>query len=194
VTAGIIAHSGAGLDSDSLLVRWRRFGDVNWQVLTMTAAAGADSFEAIIPEQPVSSIVQYYISAADGSGRRTARPWVAPDGWFAFLVTPETVTVGDAPSAPMSITFANLSPNPITAGTVLEFDLSRTGPVSIDVYSADGRRVRSLLGGTVLGAGRHHMAWDAHGTREAIALGQGVYWIRLSAGAHQTSVRAVVVR
>jgi agmatine/peptidylarginine deiminase len=193
VAARIIAHSGAGLDGDSLLVRWRRFGDINWQDLVMTAAAGPDSFETFIPEQPVSSLVQYYVSAVDESGRRTARPWVAPDGWFAFLVMPESVAIDEASSAPMSITFASLSPNPITAGTVLGFDLARTGPVSIDVYSADGRRVRRVLDGAVLSSGRHHVPWNAHGT-PGDGLGQGVYWIQLSAGAQRTSVRAIIVR
>jgi hypothetical protein len=93
----------------------------------------------------------------------------------------------------MSITFASLAPNPITAETALGFDLACSGPVSIDVYSADGRRVRRLLDDAVLSAGRHHVAWAARGA-PAGGLGQGVYWIRLSAGAERTSLRAVVVR
>jgi len=84
-------------------------------------------------------------------------------------------------------------PNPAHAGTVLHFDLARSGRVQLDVYDVAGHRVRSLLEAAQRAAGRNVATWDgrdASGRRVA----NGVYVVRLQAGEHRSSQRLVVLR
>ncbi|MEZ5064919.1 MAG: S8 family serine peptidase [bacterium] len=79
-------------------------------------------------------------------------------------------------------------PNPFREETTVRFSLARRGPVSLDVFDVQGRRVRSLVSGPV-DAGRHQAVWDGRdsgGQRVA----SGVYFVRLdvAGGAKQRKV------
>ena len=50
-------------------------------------------------------------------------------------------------------------PNPFNPMTTIAFDLAVSGRVRIDIYSIDGRRIRSLVNGT-FAAGRHEEVWN----------------------------------
>ncbi len=56
--------------------------------------------------------------------------------------------------------------------------LSERGPVTLDLFGADGRRVRRLFGG-VLSSGTHEYVWDG-AAQSGTALPAGVYVLRLS--------------
>jgi len=76
--------------------------------------------------------------------------------------------------------FAGNYPNPFNPKTRIAFDLPDTQFVRLVVFSADGRRVVTLLNEQVA-AGRHHVNWDGrddHGTQ----LASGVYFARFEAG------------
>jgi hypothetical protein len=68
-------------------------------------------------------------------------------------------------------------PNPFSASTCLTYVLERSGPVHVDVYDVQGRRVRTLEMPQV-SAGRHRIRWDA---RDDLGdhVPQGVYFLRL---------------
>jgi hypothetical protein len=72
------------------------------------------------------------------------------------------------------------SPNPFPRTTEIHFSLAEPGPVSLEVFDASGRRVRSLVEGT-LAAGPHTFQWPS---REE-AVGPGVYFYRLIAPGYQ---------
>jgi len=90
VAAEIIAHSEAGLIPGDLRVYWRNGTGGPWTAAGMAAIAGTDSFYTDIPAQPLGSIVQYYVHAADASGRQEDWPLVGPAGPFSFAVAPDT--------------------------------------------------------------------------------------------------------
>ncbi len=79
-------HSNAGLVPDSLSLFWRRGIDPQFHELPLTVAAGPDSFYAEIPAQPLGSIIEYYLRAADGSGRIEFHPLVGAHGPHRFRV------------------------------------------------------------------------------------------------------------
>lgn len=74
-------------------------------------------------------------------------------------------------------------PNPFVDRVHLHWSLPQTGPVTIDAYDVQGRRVASLYQG-VATAGRHTLTWNGAG------LAAGAYWIRISTstGSHVQSV------
>jgi endonuclease I len=91
---------------------------------------------------------------------------------------------------PLRTAINSVYPNPFNPSANVSFSLAEAGPVRIDVYSADGRLVRTLLDAQ-RGPGAFDLRWDgtdAQGSR----LANGSYWLRLS-GAGQIDTRKVVL-
>ena len=78
-------YSRAGLIADELKLSWRVRGEANWNELALTAGAAPGIYTAAIPA-PQSAMIEYFLSAADRSGRRESLPRVAPDGFYTFEV------------------------------------------------------------------------------------------------------------
>lgn len=85
-------------------------------------------------------------------------------------------------------------PNPFNPYTTLSFDLPRDAPVSLRIYNAGGRLVRTLLRGAARQAGtRLEERWD--GTDDdGRAVASGVYVVLLDALGSKQTRRAVVIR
>jgi hypothetical protein len=87
---------------------------------------------------------------------------------------------------------AEIVPNPFNPSASLRFALVRPGLVSIKVYDAAGKKVRSLKDGNMT-AGRHACAWDGRDDAGRPA-GSGVYQILLNVDSRTAVKRAVLVR
>jgi len=85
VTASIVAYSGALLLSDQLALRWRIEGEQDWTERPL--ARGADGrFRASIPVARGGVTVEYFVVAADESGRVERSPRTAPAAVYRFAV------------------------------------------------------------------------------------------------------------
>lgn len=84
-------------------------------------------------------------------------------------------------------------PNPTQGSTTIQYILATSQEVSLDVFSASGRHVVSLMDATTQNAGAHSVGWD--GLDES---GQpvvpGVYFSRLRVGLETRSSRIVLTR
>jgi len=80
-----------------------------------------------------------------------------------------------------------MSPNPMGGLGRVTFGLARSGPVRVEVFDVNGRRVAVLADG-VFEAGPQNVAWETGSLRA------GLYIVRLSAGGRQETVRGVLVR
>ena len=85
------------------------------------------------------------------------------------------------------------APNPFRPSTSIRFDLARRERVALDVYDVSGRRVRALVGGQAMEAGRHEMAWDGR-TESGQLAGPGLYFCRFAAGTYRQTIRMALVR
>jgi agmatine deiminase len=90
VEAAIHDYSGAGLESDSLLVYWKVDDDPDFTPIVMTEDSRAGTYYADIPAQDLGSEVSYYIYAVDYSGRHEAHPYVAPGDFHSFEIVIDT--------------------------------------------------------------------------------------------------------
>lgn len=79
--------------------------------------------------------------------------------------------------------------NPFGDALQMRVDLPQAAPVRMDVYSVQGRRVRTLNWG-VLAPGAHPLSWDGR-LEGGAGAGAGIYWVRLQAG-ERSFVRQVV--
>jgi agmatine/peptidylarginine deiminase len=80
----IVDYSRTGLISEELQLAWRPSGEDRWQQVPLTATAHPETFAASIPGAGADRGVEYFLSAADRSGRRESLPRTAPDGHYSF--------------------------------------------------------------------------------------------------------------
>lgn len=85
------------------------------------------------------------------------------------------VAVGEPPA---SLRFEAPRPNPTAGGTRFAFELPARVAVTLEVFDLGGRRVASLVEGT-LEAGRHERTWNARDERGMRQAG-GLYFVRFA--------------
>jgi hypothetical protein len=85
-----------------------------------------------------------------------------------------------------------VSPNPFTNGTVIGFSLAEAADVEIDIYSVNGRLVRSIFAGRA-DAGAHNAAWDGCDSRGS-RVARGVYFCRMEVQGFSATEKVVVLR
>jgi flagellar hook assembly protein FlgD len=82
------------------------------------------------------------------------------------------------------------TPSPFQTRTSFAYELAQRGPVTLSLYDVGGRRVRTLLDGTVQDAGHHRFEWDGRDDT-GTATAAGLYFARL-VGSGASDVRRVV--
>lgn len=211
VAAMIDDRSEAGLDPSALKLFWRRAGEPAWNEVALTAAAGPDSFEAAIPGPLAGATVEYYLAAADLSGRAETLPPTAPDGWYRFAVTMDPAGIDEgalATPARYGAGELRVFPNPMPGRTtiLLASGATKSGGSSgapdagmvpaVRIIDPTGRTVRELVAGagSAAATGEWRLSWDG---RDAAGrpCPAGTYWVlaRTMGGVERTA-RVTIVR
>lgn len=112
-----------------------------------------------------------------------------PNGLYVFGVEREAPTAADVPTGGARL---SSHPNPFNPATTIAYVLDRPGEVTLTVYDARGRRIRTLVDGR-RAAGQHEVIWDGTGDGGAPAA-SGVYFARLSAGDAAVTTRMTLVK
>ena len=101
----------------------------------------------------------------------------------------------DSPGAPRPVRSMLLPnvPNPFNPRTEVRFDLPRSGPVTLRVYDARGRAVRTLETGTMFDRGRHAVVWDGRDDTGGMAA-SGVYFVKLQTEGGNDTRRVMLVK
>ncbi len=183
-SAQITTYSGTGLYPDSVILYYKT-GTSAYTPVVMTYA-GNSVYEASIPGS--WGTISYYIHAADSSGRSANHPYIgAPDPhifWNSATSTEEPLNSGDVYG-----TLLKATPNPFSYACNFEFRLKEITPVTLEVYSLDGRRISTLVS-QPLGAGLHFFAWDGHSSN-GNKVAPGLYYARLTAGDISSGVKII---
>ncbi len=109
-----------------------------------------------------------------------------------YATTQPTTTDVSGSLLPHDLTLGPPTPNPLSNVTRLRLALPGEAEASLSVYDQRGRRVRTLLAGT-LSAGERLVTWDGlDSTGRAVA--SGVYYVRLTQGANVRVQRVTVLR
>ncbi|NCA74707.1 MAG: T9SS type A sorting domain-containing protein [Alphaproteobacteria bacterium] len=90
VSATILASSQMPVIEDSVRIHYRVNGGP-YQVVQMTDQSSSD-YSGFIPKQPAGSLVEYYLSAADESGRSETMPLIGAADPFQFTTTYTNLT------------------------------------------------------------------------------------------------------
>ncbi len=81
-------------------------------------------------------------------------------------------------------------PNPSSGAARMGYELGRGAVLSVEIWDAAGRRVRTLQSATFTPAGRHELAWDGLDA-SGHALARGLYLVRFRASGHEAVARVV---
>jgi hypothetical protein len=87
----------------------------------------------------------------------------------------------ESPISQGNVFVARSAPNPFQSKVTFSFVLPKSGPVSVDVYSADGRHIQTVAKGD-MAAGMHRVSWNLdRGTPS------GLYFYKVVAGDYQST-------
>ena len=156
-------------------------GDVSGFPLNKNYFIGTSEEEVFL--DPASAGTWYYrVTANDVHGNEGG-------GSNEAVVSVQT----EVPSTlPVIFALHGNAPNPFNPTTRILFDLPEEVPVSLTVYSPNGRKVVELARG-VWPAGAHTVEWNGRGA-DGRTMASGVYIARLEAGNFRASHRMVLVK
>ncbi len=148
-------------------------------------SSAADAFAIEISDAVDDTLLTLWIEVEAGGGSYNA---VLRHDLHVDL---SSTGVFDDP-VPSVFRFHPCFPNPFNQATTMHLALPEVGPVRLRIYSPSGRLVKTVHDGEVP-AGNHVFAWD--GTDSGgYAVGSGVYFIRLEAGAREDTHKVVLLR
>jgi hypothetical protein len=110
---------------------------------------------------------------------------------FALMETDETVAVDE--EMPSAVQLYSCAPNPVSGPAQILYDLPVASAVRLGLFDLQGRWVRDLERQSMMGAGRHAVAWDGRGAHGE-QLRAGVYFLWLEAGGTRQMRRVAVTR
>jgi hypothetical protein len=129
-----------------------------------------------------SSGYYYKLSAIDIHGNESG---FAPLG-------PSDVTGVETPAAPKATYLAQNFPNPLNPTTRIAFGLEKPANISLRVYDAAGRLVRTIAEGN-RSAANYVEYWDGKDA-SGRAVASGVYFYRLDAGSFTQTRKMILLR
>jgi len=135
-------------------------------------------------DQVLTGTMKFWLRARDSAGN-----WGAATSITVPTSGPATLGVEDAPAVDF---LANPSPNPLRGSSTIRFGLAREGDVHLELFDVSGRRVRTLIDGS-LPPGPHLASWnglDSHGDR----VGNGVYFLRFTTPSRTFHARVIVLK
>lgn len=121
------------------------------------------------------------------------RLWVGTTAGIA-VISGMGIAVEDTPSdGPQALVTAGpVYPNPFNSAAVIPFELSETGPVTVELYTVTGQHVRALASG-VFATGHHTVVWDGTDATGGSAPA-GVYLFRIATPRQTAPGRMVLMK
>lgn len=112
---------------------------------------------------------------------------------LAALLGVEPTSVQTQPdNTPLDFALWSCFPNPFNASTVIRYDLPTAVFVRLEIYSALGQKIKTLVNANE-SAGEHRIQWDA-ANEAGHPAPSGFYFIQLQAGKETRAHKVAVVR
>ena len=166
---------------------------LNERILRITSAGAVSVFATGFANLAGSGCLAFGADGAlyvadPGAGESFSKPGGSVAQGQVVRIALATLTA-DAPDGPAGagLALAPPAPNPARGAVSLRFTLSTPGRVRLAVHDVAGRRVATLVDGT-LAAGAHEAEWVGAGA------GPGLYFVRLEADGRSVTRRIARVR
>lgn len=168
--------------------------DIEWAT---TAERNHAYFDILRQDSPATAWVRVNAAPVTGEGSYRYRDLNAPDGSLVSYRLEAVDRNGVRELAgelqvqvnrlPGRFQLAQNWPNPFLSGTTFALDIPAAGRVTLDVFDASGRRIRSLVDGP-MAAGGTTLDWDGR-SADGIEISAGVYFLRAFAGGEVRTIR-----
>jgi len=83
-------------------------------------------------------------------------------------------------------------PNPFNPVTNISFELRQSGFVELEVYSAKGQKIRTLVNGN-LNEGRHNIVWNGSDDR-GNDVSSGIYFYKMKSGKYSSTKKMLLMK
>lgn len=154
-----------------------RDGGATYPETLASGIANSSSFDWMVTG-PISSLCRVQVIATDAATNE------AMDASSGDFVVNLPTSAGDAPAAVTALRGA--SPNPFNPSTNIAFELGSDTRARIEVYSIDGRLVRTLVDES-LSAGPHSATWNGRDDAgQAVASGNYLFTLTTADGFRKT--------
>ena len=114
------------------------------------------------------------------------------DFWMEMSYSGPLAIAGEIGLQPGQFKLHQAYPNPFNPTTTLKYEMGSAGPVSIDVFDVNGRKIRSLYNGIQI-PGQHEIRWDAkddHGR----SMSSGVYLFKVNVNGKQQTAKSLLLK
>lgn len=136
LSARIVATSGQGLVEDSIYCKYRLNGG-SWSIQQMQPDTGM-YWSCSLPGFSAGTDIDYVIYAQDSSGRKESHPFIGDADPHQFAVR----NIVNIPEEKQR-TRLRIYPNPAEDHTFINFSSWEAGPVTISVYTLEGKLLYS---------------------------------------------------
>ncbi len=143
-------------------------------------------------DDPVDDLERHHTDVvAQYQGNRN--PFVDHPDWAGFIFAGIPLVSGVEDGVPMaSNVIASIYPNPFNPSTSINLELGREGPVRVDIYSLEGKLVRTLIN-EVRPAGMLVLRWNGRDDRGGLAA-SGSYFCRLQGNGQTDTAKMVLLK
>jgi agmatine deiminase len=173
IKALIDDRSETGLNDDELKLYWREQGNLGWNTEILLQEEVSDSLYAMIPDAELEKTYDYFLSAADASGRQETKPQTAPASFYSFTYAGTYTGMNQKPE-PVKL---SVEPSIFSHSTRISYQAAHA-PQQLAIYSPSGVKVRQW---NILPTGNESVNWDGtdqNGTK----LPPGIYLVKLKTG------------
>jgi hypothetical protein len=181
---------------DDLWVYLSDDGGTTWTVLERLQSSAYPWATATFPDLgqvlPLTSQMRLKFAAEDIGSASLVEAALDDLTLTAVCASPVAAPEATPGAAPAAARLLPARPNPAAGSATLTFSLPAAGEVSLDLFDAGGRLVRTLVRGE-RAAGTQAAAWDGRDTAGR-PVAAGVYLVRLEAGGRVERARITLIR
>jgi hypothetical protein len=175
----VVSALATGLAAGSMTAHSATGGDMIFAMAGAEAFAGTGevariTFEKLSPDADASSVELTAVMFNDGE----------PPA--------EIGTSAGVPSQATGTFLGHPVPNPFTQGTMINYEMAEAGAVSLEIYSVEGRLIRTLVSGSV-NAGPHSVLWNGKDDSGRMAA-RGVYFCSMEAEGYHATRKIVFMK
>lgn len=117
---------------------------------------------------------------------------VTLDFWMEMSYVGPLAIGGEIALQPDQFKLHQAYPNPFNPTTTLQYEMGSAGPVSIDVFDVNGRKVRSLFTG-IQTPGQHEVRWDAKNDNGR-SMSSGVYLFKVNVNGKTHTAKTLLLK
>jgi hypothetical protein len=179
-----ISSFNASAKNDIVTLRGEFRSNLPVDVVNVYRAAGAGSFIRVDAVSPTGTTFNYTDRVAAGNYRYQIGVMDADGEYMSAIQTVSVKALGAS--------LAQNEPNPFNPETMIRYTMPASGAVTINVYDASGRLVRTLVNG-VKEVGSHNITWNGTDNNNS-PVSSGVYFYRLTAGKFSETKKMVLLK